>query len=103
MLADRGNQLWVFVDKPRTYDAWDIEENYENEGDEIGGVESIEVVETGPLRGAVRVRRAWRDSRIEQTYRLLAGSRRLDIATRIDWHERQIVPASALPAGRAQP
>ena len=97
MLADRGNQLWAFVDKPRTYDAWDIEENYENEGDEIGGVEAIEVVETGPLRGAVRVSRTWRDSRIEQTYRLLAGSRRLDIATRIDWHERQTYLQARFP------
>ena len=102
-LADRGNQLWVFVDKPRTYDAWDIEENYENEGDEIGGVEAIEVVETGPLRGAVRVRRAWRDSRIEQTYRLLAG-----LAAAGHRHPHRLaraadVPASALPAGRAQP
>ena len=35
-LPDRGNQLWVFVDKPRTYDAWDIEENYENEGTKSG-------------------------------------------------------------------
>jgi alpha-mannosidase len=96
-LADRGNQLWVFVDKPRTYDAWDIEENYESEGSEIGGVESIEVVEAGPLRGAVRVRRAWRDSTIEQTYRLLAGSRRLDIATRIDWHERQTYLQARFP------
>jgi alpha-mannosidase len=96
-LADRGNQLWVFVDKPRTYDAWDIEENYQNEGNEIGGVESIEIIETGPLRGAVRVRRAWRDSHIEQTYRLLAGSRRLDIATDIDWHERQTYLQARFP------
>jgi len=96
-LADRGNQLWVFVDKPRTYDAWDIEENYEDEGQEIASVESIEVVETGPLRGAVRVRRVWRDSRVEQTYRLLAGSRRLDIATRIDWHERQTYLQARFP------
>jgi alpha-mannosidase len=89
VLAGRANQLWVFVDKPRTYDAWDIEENYEAEGEEIGGVEAIEVVESGPLRGAVRVLRVWRDSRIEQIYRLLAGSRRLDVVTHIDWHERQ--------------
>ncbi len=97
VLAGRGNQLWAFVDKPRTYDAWDIEENYEQEGEEIGGIESIEVVETGPLRGAARVRRRWRGSRIEQTYRLLAGSRRLDIATRIDWHERQMLLQARFP------
>jgi alpha-mannosidase len=97
VLVDRGNQLWVFVDKPRIYDAWDIEENYEDEGDEVGGVEAIEVVETGPLRGAVRVSRTWRDSRIEQTYRLLSGSRRLDIATRIDWHDRQTYLQARFP------
>ena len=97
VLIDRGNQLWVFVDKPRTYDAWDIEENYESEGDEVGGVEAIEVVEMGPLRGAVRVSRTWRNSRIEQTYRLLSGSRRLDIATRIDWHDRQTYLQARFP------
>jgi alpha-mannosidase len=97
VLAGRGNQLWAFVDKPRIYDAWDIEENYESEGEEIGGVEAIAVVETGPLRASVRVRRVWRDSRIEQTYRLLAGSRRLDIATRIDWHERQLYLQARFP------
>jgi alpha-mannosidase len=97
VLAGHGNQLWAFVDKPRIFDAWDIEENYESEGEEIGGVEAFEVVETGPLRGSVRVRRAWRDSRIEQTYRLLAGSRRIDIATRIDWHERQVYLQARFP------
>jgi alpha-mannosidase len=43
------------------------------------------------------VRRAWRDSRIEQTYRLLAGSRRLDVVTRIDWHERQVYLQARFP------
>lgn len=83
-LDGRGNQLWAFVDKLRMYDAWDVEETYEAEGEEVGGVERIEVIEAGPLRGAVRVARVWRGSRIEQTYRLLAGSRRLDVATVLD-------------------
>jgi alpha-mannosidase len=97
VLAGRGNQLWAYVDKPRTYDAWDIEENYETAGEEIGGIQAIEIVETGPLRGAVRVRRAWRDSEITQTYRLLAGSPRLDIVTEIDWHERQVYLQARFP------
>jgi alpha-mannosidase len=97
VLTGRGNQLWAFVDKPRTYDAWDIEENFEQAGKEIGGVEAIEVVERGPLRGTVRVRRAWRDSAITQTYRLLAGSRRLDVVTEIDWHERQVYLQARFP------
>jgi alpha-mannosidase len=97
VLAGRGNQLWAYVDKPRTYDAWDIEESYEDEGDEIGDVQSVTVIEGGPLRSAVRVARAWRNSRIEQTYRLLAASRQLDIETYIDWHERQMLLKARFP------
>ncbi|HEU0114401.1 MAG TPA: alpha-mannosidase, partial [Thermomicrobiales bacterium] len=96
-LAGRANQLWAFVDKPRVYDAWDIESDYEADGEEIGGVERIEIVESGPLRAAVRVTRSWRGSRIEQTYRLLADSKRLDVATVVDWHERQVLLQARFP------
>ena len=27
-LDGRGNQIWAYVDKPRDFDAWDIEEDY---------------------------------------------------------------------------
>ena len=43
--GERGNQLWAFVDKPRTYDAWDIEENYATEGEEIGDVEAAAIAD----------------------------------------------------------
>jgi alpha-mannosidase len=97
VLADRANQIWAYVDKPRTYDAWDIEGGYERDGAEVSTVTELAVVESGPLRAAVRVVRAYRDSRIEQTYRLLAGSRQLEVATVIDWHERQVLLKSVFP------
>jgi alpha-mannosidase len=96
-LADRGNQLWAYVDRPRAWDAWDIDETYENAGLEIVDVDSIEVVEEGPLRAAVRVTRTWRDSRFVQTYRLMAGSSRVDIDTHIDWHERLMLIRALFP------
>ncbi len=97
VLEGRGNQLWAYVDKPREWDAWDIDESYEQEGQEIPGAEEIEVLEPGPLRAAVRVKRTWPGSRIVQTYRLLAGSRRVDIETHIEWHERQILLRALFP------
>ncbi len=97
VLEGRGNQLWAYVDKPREWDAWDIDESYEQEGQEIGGVEQIEVLESGPLRAAVRVERAWRDSRIVQTYRLFSGSRRVDVETHIEWRERQVLLRALFP------
>jgi alpha-mannosidase len=97
VLEGRGNQLWAYVDKPRVYDAWDIDQDYENEAEEIGGVTEIALVETGPLRASVRVERRWRDSRIAQTYRLHAGSLRLDIETDIELHDRQVLFRALFP------
>jgi len=97
VLADRGNQLWAYVDRPRAWDAWDIDETYESAGQEITEVERIEIVEEGPLRAAVRVTRSWRNSRFVQTYRLLAGSRQLDIENDIDWHERLMLVRAVFP------
>ena len=97
VLADQGNQLWGYLDKPRSWDAWDVDETYERDGEEIGGVEAIEVVENGPVRASVRVSRTWRGSRIVQTYRLWTGSPRLDIETYVDWHERQVLLKARFP------
>ncbi|MFN2324232.1 MAG: glycoside hydrolase family 38 C-terminal domain-containing protein, partial [Trueperaceae bacterium] len=57
VLTDRGNQLWAYVDLPRAWDAWDVEADYRTQGEEIGGLEACEVVERGPHRVAVRLRR----------------------------------------------
>ena len=96
-LSKRGNQLWAYVDRPRAWDAWDIDETYRNAGMEITDVDSIEVVEEGPLRASVRVTRTWRSSTFVQTYRLLAGSSRVDIDTKIDWHERLMLIRALFP------
>lgn len=92
-----GNQLWAYVDKPRKWDAWDVDEDYEAEGEEVSGVESVEVAEDGPLRAAVRVVRGWRNSRIVQTYRLLSGSLKIDIATEVYWGERRVLLRALFP------
>ncbi len=97
VLSDRGNQLWAYVDKPYSWDAWDIDEAYERGASEIGGVESINVIESGPIRAAVRVSRKWRGSSIVETYKLWLDSKRLDIETEIGWHQRQILIKALFP------
>ena len=89
-LAGPGNQLWVYpVDKPRNWDAWDVEDDYAEKGEQLTEIESIEVVERGPARVAVKVVRKYRASTITQTYVLGANSPRLDIETTLDWHDRR--------------
>lgn len=97
-LAGRGNQLWAYpVDKPRNWDAWDVEEDYAARGEELTAVESIEVVERGPHRAAVRVVKHFRHSLITQTYALAANGRRLDIETEIDLHDRRLFLRALTP------
>ena len=52
-LAGRGNQLWVYPqDKPRAWDAWDIEEDYAERGEELRVLESLVVQENTPTAPA---------------------------------------------------
>ena len=63
----------------------------------VTGVASVEVVgeRAAPRRRAGEPR--WRGSTIVQTYRLLSGSRRLDVETHIDWHERKVLLRALFP------
>ena len=97
IFSDRGNQLWAYADKPRGWDAWDVDEGYDRQGEEIVASEPPTVVESGPLRAAVRVIRSWRGSRITQTVCVLADSRLIEIDNDIDWHERQVLLKAVQP------
>ena len=56
-LAGRGNQLWLYPqDKPRAWDAWDVEEDYAARGEEWRAVDSIAIVENNPHRVALQGR-----------------------------------------------
>ena len=98
-LAGRGNQLWLYPqDKPRAWDAWDVEEDYAERGEEWRSVNTLAIVEKGPHRVGLRVERRWRASHIVQTYSLSANGRRLDIETFIDWRDRRVLLRSLTPA-----
>ena len=97
-LAGRGNQLWVYpMDKPRNWDAWDLEDDYTANGQELTSFESFEVVEDTPHRAAIRIVRKFRDSTITQTLQLLANAPRLDIQTDLDWHDRRVLLRTQTP------
>jgi alpha-mannosidase len=103
VLDGRGNQLWAYVDKPRRWDAWDIEATYAEDGAELPPADAIEVVEAGPHRAAMRIERAFRDSRIVQEVRLWAGSPRIEFHTRIDWHDRRWLLKARFPTAVRSP
>ena len=98
-LAGRGNQLWVYAqDKPRNWDAWDVEEDYEASGEEIVALDALDLAANGPHYASLRVTRRWRSSRIVQEMGLSASGRRLDIRTHLDWRDRRAFLRTLTPA-----
>ncbi|HEX4488313.1 MAG TPA: glycoside hydrolase family 38 C-terminal domain-containing protein [Terriglobales bacterium] len=92
-----GNQLIAFHDNPKEYDAWNIDANFEDGSMPLDQVESVKLVEQGPLRATIRVTRSWQSSKFVQDITLYAGLDRVDIGNDIDWHERHILIKAAFP------
>ncbi len=97
VLADgvQSNQLLAFEDRPICWDAWDIDPSYEERCEPVQGNTKGEIVESGPLRAAVRFETRWRSSTITQQVRLCAYSNRLDFVTEVDWHEQHTLLKAA--------
>lgn len=93
----RANLLQLFEDKPNDFDAWDIDMFYDDKWEDITGLESLKVVETGPVSGAVEIRRRFGNSQIRQTLRIYADVPRIDFETWVDWHEDHKCLKAAFP------
>ncbi|MEU2236276.1 alpha-mannosidase [Streptomyces vietnamensis] len=87
-----ANLLQLHQDFPNEYDAWDIDEFYRNT---VRDLTEADAVRAEP--GGVRVVRTFGDSRIDQLLSLREGSRRLDVDTEIDWHEKEKLLKAAFP------
>ncbi|MFO7636726.1 MAG: alpha-mannosidase [Clostridia bacterium] len=93
----KANQLIAFEDKPINWDAWDINIYYNDKSWEIDEVLETEVMETGPVRGSLRIKRKFLDSVISQTIQIYADVPRVDFDTEIDWQETDILLKAAFP------
>lgn len=82
-----GNLLRVFEDKPSEYPAWEIDFFHEDKHFDIDGLDKVSVVETGPLRGAIEVRRSFRGSSLRQRIILYRDIPRIDFRCWVDWQE----------------
>ncbi|MFN8483022.1 MAG: glycoside hydrolase family 38 C-terminal domain-containing protein [Anaerolineae bacterium] len=92
-----GNVFQAFEDRPLANDAWDIDIFYTDKMWPAEPATSIQVVESGPLRATLEIRRQILHSATTQRVSLTAGSPRLDFDTHIDWRERQTLLKVAFP------
>lgn len=100
---EQGNVLLAFEDRPMNFDAWDIDIYYEDRTEKIEHVESMSVIETGPVRIGLEIHRRYRNSTITQKIYLYHHSKRLDFDTQIDWHEHHILLKVAFPVNVLSP
>ncbi len=93
-----GARLTLAPDHPVEYDAWDLEQWSTWLAEPLPELESIGIVDMGPLVGSVRVaRRCGEASTVTQTFVLRAGSPRVDIEITVDWRESEKLLALELP------
>ena len=98
-----GNQLQAFKDTPKDYDAWNIDADFEKQVTVLDKVDSVSLVEKGPVRATIRVARTWQNSKFVQDIRLYAGLDRVDITNEIDWRETHVLLKTAFPLAASGP
>ena len=106
------NRLIAFEDKPKDYDAWNIDADFEKTSWNLDKLEEIRAVcfDTfgneikGEQKGNeaiaeihVEIDRKFNASTIHQTIIFRRNQRRIDFRTRADWHEHQVLLKAAFP------
>jgi alpha-mannosidase len=92
-----ANQLQAFEDRPKSWDAWDVDVFYDDKIWLAEPATSITMVEDGELRQTVEIKRKIQNSEFTQRISLNRNSRRIDFDTRINWMERHTMLKVAFP------
>ena len=98
-----GNQLQTFKDTPSNYDAWNIDPGTLDHMTPIDAVESVTVLDRGPLRATVRIARSWQSSKFVQDISLDASADSVEVANDVDWHETHVLLKAAFPLTASGP
>jgi alpha-mannosidase len=98
-----GNQLQTFSDTPKQYDAWNIDPGTYDKMTPIDKVDSVELIEKGPMRAVIRVSRTWQSSKFVQDIQLYADTDTVDVINDIDWHEQHVLVKAAFPLAASGP
>jgi alpha-mannosidase len=95
--ATCGNLLQTFVDKPKQWDAWNIDADFEKQQWDLDKTDEVKLVESGPLRSIIRVKNHFQNSTFVRDIILYAGVPRVDVKMEAEWHEKHILLKVAFP------
>jgi alpha-mannosidase len=93
-----GNVLQTFPDRAKLWDAWEIDADCFNRKTDLLKTKSVDVTETGPLRGTIQIEfHSPNGSRIVQEIRLYHQLPLIEFDTNVKWSEQQILLKAAFP------
>lgn len=92
-----GNLLQTFVDKPKQWDAWNIDADFEKQHWDLDKADEVKLIESGPLRAVIRVKNHFQNSTFIRDITLYAGVPRVDVKMQTEWHEKHILLKVAFP------
>jgi len=92
-----GNLLQAFADKPKRWDAWNIDSDFEKQHWDLDKADEVKLIESGPLRAVIRVKKHFQNSTFVQDITMYAGVPRVDVKMQVDWHEKHILLKVAFP------
>jgi alpha-mannosidase len=92
-----GNELQTFADKPKDWDAWNIDADFEKQMWKLDQADEVTLAEKGPLRAVLRVKKHFQNSTFVQDITLYPHIRRVNVRMTADWHEKHILLKVAFP------
>jgi alpha-mannosidase len=92
-----GNLLQAFYDKPKKWDAWNIDADFEKQHWDLDKADEVKLIEGGPLRAVIRIKKHFQKSTFVQDITMYAGVPRVDVKMQADWHEKHILLKVAFP------
>lgn len=97
VLTDKGNVFEIFEDKPRLYDAWELESTIDLKKQEIDDFKGVKLISCGECFIKLEFSWGYNKSTIAQNVILYANLERIDFETTISWYEKSKVLKTAFP------
>jgi alpha-mannosidase len=98
-----GNLLQTFYDKPKRWDAWNIDADFENKHWDLDRADEVSLIENSPLRAVIRIKNHFQNSTFVRDVTMYAGVPRVDVKMQADWHEKHILLKVAFPLSAHNP
>lgn len=93
-----GNELQLFHDLPKQYDAWNIQPGtYDKPPMRLDTADSVELIDHTPLRAVIRVTHHTAHSKFVQDIILTDGADQVVVKNNVDWHETHELLKAAFP------